>query len=91
MWCALQQDAPGDYVVATGETRTLRECCEIAFGHVGLNWEQHVVAGDRTPEDEASPAGDATKAREQLGWEPGTSFEELIRLMVDADLKLLGG
>jgi GDPmannose 4,6-dehydratase len=93
MWLMLQQDAPDDFVIATGETNTVRRCVEIAFDQVGLDWQQHVVQDDRflRPAEVDLLVGDSAKAERQLGWKPGTSFEELIRLMTDADLRLLGG
>jgi GDPmannose 4,6-dehydratase len=80
-------------VIATGETHTVRRCVEVAFDQVGLDWEKYVVIDDafKRPAEVDLLVGDSTKAREQLGWEPTTSFEELIRLMVDADAKLLAG
>jgi GDPmannose 4,6-dehydratase len=91
MWRMLQGDEPEDYVIATGETHTVRRCVEIAFDHVDLEWEPHVVIDDafKRPAEVDLLVGDASKARDQLGWTPGTSFEEMIRLMVDADLRLL--
>jgi GDPmannose 4,6-dehydratase len=91
MWLMLQQDQPGDYVVATGETHPVRELCEIAFDQVGLKWEDHVVIDDRffRPAEVDLLIGDPSKAREQLGWEPQVGFGELVRLMVDADLEAL--
>jgi GDPmannose 4,6-dehydratase len=93
MWMMLQQDTPDDYVIATGKTHTVRACVEIAFDQAGLDWEPYVVQDDRflRPAEVDLLVGDSSKAKEQLGWEPGTSFEELIRLMTDADLRLLGG
>jgi GDPmannose 4,6-dehydratase len=93
MWLMLQQDQPEDFVIATGETHTVRRCVEIAFDHVGLDWERYVVQDDRflRPAEVDLLVGDSAKAKRQLGWEPRTSFEELIRLMTEADLKLLGG
>jgi len=91
MWLMLQQDNPDDYVVGTGETHSVRELCEVAFDHVGLDWEQHVVA-DRQfyrPAEVDMLVSDPGKAREKLGWEPQVSFEGLVRMMVDADLKQL--
>jgi GDPmannose 4,6-dehydratase len=87
MWRMLQQDEPGDYVVATGTAHSVRDCVQIAFDHVGLDPERHVVVDERylRPAEVDHLIGDATKAREHLGWEPKTSFEEMIRLMVDAD------
>jgi GDPmannose 4,6-dehydratase len=91
MWLMLQQDEPEDYVIATGEAHTVREFCELAFGRVGLDWEEHVEVDPRyyRPAEVDYLLGDATKARAELGWEPKTSFEELVALMVDADVALL--
>jgi GDPmannose 4,6-dehydratase len=91
MWRMLQQDEPGDYVVATGKAHSVRDCVQIAFEHVGLDPEGHVVVDERylRPAEVDHLIGDATKAREQLGWEPKTSFEEMIRFMVDSDLAQL--
>ena len=93
MWLMLQQDQPGDYVVASGQTHSVREFCEIAFAHVGLQWEDHVVVDERfmRPAEVDLLIGDATKARTELGWAPKTSFEDLVTMMVDADLDLLSG
>jgi GDPmannose 4,6-dehydratase len=88
MWRMLQEDAAGDYVVATGETHTVREVCEIAFGAVGLDWRKHVVV-DRDlfrPADVQALVGNATKAREKLDWRPKMRFPELIASMAAADL-----
>ena len=90
MWLMLQQDEPDDYVIATGETHSVRELCELAFGHVGLDYEDHVrideqFVGGRAELHESSCAGDASSAREQLGWEPAVSFDEFHRLLVHAD------
>ena len=89
----LQQDEPEDYVICTGETHSVREFCELAFDHVGLDWEDHVVVDETfmRPAEVDLLVGDATKAKNDLGWEPKTSFPELVRLMVDADLALLEG
>jgi GDPmannose 4,6-dehydratase len=91
MWLMLQQDRPEDYVIATGETNTVRRLVEIAFDEVGLEWEPHVVIDDalKRPAEVDLLVGDAGKAKRELGWEPRTSFEELIRLMVRSDLALL--
>ena len=91
MWLMLQQDEPGDYVVATGETHSVRKFCKLAFEHVGLNYEDHVVIDERffRPAEVDLLVGDATKAREQLGWKPEVSFPELVRMMVDADIELV--
>jgi GDPmannose 4,6-dehydratase len=91
MWLMLQQEAGDDFVIATGKTHTVKECVEIAFDQVGLDWEKYVVIDESfiRPAEVDLLIGDPTKAKEKLGWEPKTSFEELIRLMVDSDLKLL--
>jgi GDPmannose 4,6-dehydratase len=91
MWLMLQQDRADDYVIATGETHSVRECARVAFERVGLDWEQYVVVDDafKRPAEVDRLVGDASKARRELGWEPRTGFRELIELMVDADLKLL--
>ena len=93
MWLMLQQDAPEDFVICTGETHSVREFCEVAFGHAGLNWEDHVVIDEAffRPAEVDLLVGDATKAEELLGWKPGTSFEDLVTMMVDADIDLLTG
>ena len=89
----LQQDDPGDYVVATGEPHSVREFAQLAFERVGLDWERHVVADPKLlrPAEVDHLVGDASKARRELGWEPKTSFRELVELMVDADLARLSG
>jgi GDPmannose 4,6-dehydratase len=91
MWMMLQEDEPEDFVIATGETNTVERCVEVAFDHVGLDWKKHVVIDDafKRPAEVDLLVGDFGKAKQQLGWEPTTSFDELIRLMVDADAKLL--
>src|SRR5580704_202324 len=91
MYLMLQQDTPGDYVVATGETHSVREFCEIAFGHAGLDWESYVRVDERhiRPAEVDLLIGDPTRAREVLGWQPETSFQDLVCMMVDADLKAL--
>jgi GDPmannose 4,6-dehydratase len=88
MWQMLQQESPDDYVVATGETHTVRELLDIAFGHLGLEWQPYVKIDPRyyRPTEVDVLIGDASKARKQLGWEPKVSFKELITMMVDADL-----
>jgi GDPmannose 4,6-dehydratase len=93
MWLMLQQDAPDDYVIATGETHSVRELCELAFDRVGLDWEKYVVVDERffRPAEVDLLVGDASKARRVLGWKPRTTFEELVNLMVDADVALLEG
>ncbi|HQE20272.1 MAG TPA: GDP-mannose 4,6-dehydratase [Aggregatilineales bacterium] len=89
MWLMLQQDEPSDYVVATGSTHSVQELCEVAFGYVDLDWRDHVVQDPRfmRPAEVDLLVGDPSKARERLGWEPRVSFEELIQMMVDADLE----
>ena len=91
MWLMLQQDAPGDYVVATGEAHTVREFCALAFGSAGLDYEDHVVIDPRfmRPAEVDSLIGDASKARLQLGWEPETTFPQMVAAMVEADLELV--
>ncbi len=91
MWMMLQADEPDDYVIATGEQHSVREFCELAFGRVGLDWEEHVEIDPRyyRPAEVDSLLGDATKARERLGWAPKVRFEELVALMVDEDVRML--
>ena len=91
MWLMLQQDEPSDYVVATGETHSVRELCEVAFGYLDLNYEDYVVIDEKfyRPAEVDLLIGDASKAHAKLGWEPTVSFESLIKLMVDADLAAL--
>jgi len=87
MWRIVQRDEPGDYVIATGELHTVRELTEIAFAHVGLDWQAHVRVDDTLKRGQAELhhlVGDAAKARETLGWQPTVGFEELVRLLVDA-------
>jgi GDPmannose 4,6-dehydratase len=93
MWLMLQRDSPEDFVIATGRTNTVRRCVEIAFDRVGLDWEEHVKLDPAflRPAEVDLLVGDPGKAKRELGWEPRTSFEELIALMVDADLELLRG
>jgi GDPmannose 4,6-dehydratase len=91
MWLMLQTDEPDDYVVATGETHSVREFLELAFSHAGLDWESYVEIDPRyfRPAEVDALLGDASKAREKLGWEPKVGFSELVRIMVDADVKSL--
>jgi GDPmannose 4,6-dehydratase len=93
MWLMLQQDSPDDYVIATNETHSVREFCQIAFGHVGLDYEDHVVMDERfmRPAEVDLLIGDPAKAEKVLGWQRKTSFEDLVTMMVDADLALLNG
>jgi len=89
MWLMLQQPTPDDFVIATGETHSVRELCEIAFARVGLDWEKHVVV-DKThvrPAEVDHLIGDAGKARRVLGWSPKVSFRNLVEMMVDADVR----
>jgi GDPmannose 4,6-dehydratase len=91
MWLMLQQDKPADYVVATGETHSVRQLCELAFGHVGLDWAEHVVVDERflRPAEVDLLVGDATRARTELGWEQTVDFPALVAMMVDADVELV--
>ncbi len=88
MWLMLQQPAPDDYVIATGETHTVRDLLDVAFGHLGLDWHQYVGIDPKyyRPAEVDTLQGDASKAKRVLGWEPKTSFKELVEMMVDADL-----
>jgi GDPmannose 4,6-dehydratase len=92
MWRMLQQDEPDDYVIATGVAHSVREFAEKAFSYVNLNWEDYVQIDPRyyRPAEIDVLVGDASKAREALGWSPTVSFEELVRLLVDADLEREG-
>ncbi len=91
MWLMLQQPAPDDYVVATGESHSIRDMCEEAFACVGLDWEEYVKQDSRfmRPAEVDLLVGDASKARNVLGWQPTVSFSELVQTMVDSDLELL--
>lgn len=91
MWLMLQQDQPDDFVIATGETHSVRELCEVAFEHAGLRWEDHVVVDPQfyRPAEVDLLIGDAGKARRVLGWEPEVKFDQLVRMMVDDDLREL--
>jgi GDPmannose 4,6-dehydratase len=91
MWLMMQRDEPTDYVVATGEAHSVREFVDIAFDHVGLDPERHVVVDPRfeRPAEVDHLVGEASRARRELGWEPRVSFENLVRMMVDADLERL--
>jgi GDPmannose 4,6-dehydratase len=91
MWMMLQADAPDDYVIATGETHSVREFLELAFSHAGLDWDAHVEIDPRyfRPSEVDVLLGDASRARERLGWAPKVGFEELVTLMVDADMGAL--
>jgi len=91
MWLMLQQDRPDDYVIATGKTHSVRQLCNEAFSHLGLNWQDHVVVDPAfiRPADVDQLVGDASKARQVLGWKPAVEFPELIAMMVESDLALL--
>ncbi len=93
MWLMLQQEQPDDYVVASGETHSVQELVELAFSHARLNWRDHVVVDPalKRPAEVDLLLGDASKARKQLGWSPKVGFRELIRMMVDADLRRYAG
>ncbi len=91
MWLMLQQDQPDDYVIATGETHSVKEFLEVAFKHVGLDWQKYVEIDPKyfRPAEVELLIGDSSKAKKKLGWEPKTRFEELTRLMVDEDVRRL--
>ena len=93
MWRMLQRPSPEDYVIGTGETHSVRELVELAFAHVGLDWQPHVVTDPRfyRPAEVDLLLADPTKARRELGWSPKMSFRELVAAMVDADLERLSG
>jgi GDPmannose 4,6-dehydratase len=93
MWLALQHSVPGDYIVATGKTHSVRDFCEVAFSHVGLRYEDYIA---EDPEKFRSPettllVGNPTKAQRDLGWIPTVNFEQLVTMMVDADLRAMEG
>ena len=90
MWKMLQMEKPDDYVIATGESHTVREFCEAAFAHAGLDWRDHVVVDSAyfRPTEVDLLLGDASKAKRELGWEATTKFHALVKIMVDADLEL---
>ena len=92
MWRMLQQPAPDDYVIATGEMRTVRELCDVAFRLVGLDWEQYIRVDERylRPTEVEELCGDASKATAKLGWEPRIRFAELVRIMLEHDLREAG-
>jgi GDPmannose 4,6-dehydratase len=91
MWRMLQQPAPQDYVIGTGRTHSVRDLVEAAFGHVGLDWQKHVVTDPKymRPAEVDLLQADPSKARRELGWSPGVEFKELVAMMVDADLERL--
>lgn len=90
MWMMLQQDQPDDYVCATGETHTIREFCEECFGLLDLDWKQYVAYDERyeRPSEVELLIGDPTKLKRQIGWEPKIKFQELVKIMTEADLEL---
>lgn len=91
MWLMLQQQTPDDYVIATGEQHTVQEFVELAFGHINLDWRRYIEIDSHyfRPAEVDSLIGDASKAKRQLGWQPKTSFQQLVRLMVEADMELV--
>jgi GDPmannose 4,6-dehydratase len=91
MWLMLQQDQPDDYVVGTGQTHSVRELCQVAFGHLGLNYQDYIKTDSRfiRPADVDLLVSDSTKARADLSWEPQVPFEDLVVMMVESDLKQL--
>jgi GDPmannose 4,6-dehydratase len=91
MWMMLQQDAPDDYVIATGEDHSVKEFVELAFDQAGLDWEKHVVIDKRLyrPAEVNILKGDCTEAKTKLGWEPVVGFLELVKMMVDSDIDAL--
>jgi len=91
MWLMLQQDTPDDYVIATGETHSVRELVELAFSHVGLDYRDYVVVDPKyfRAAEVYLLVGDSTKARQKLGWQPTVKFEDLVRMMVEADMELV--
>jgi GDPmannose 4,6-dehydratase len=92
MWLMLQQDQPDDYVIATGETYSVKDFLEEAFGYVDLDWKKYVEISEKyfRPAEVDLLIGDASKAKEKLGWKPKVNFKQLVRMMVDEDCKLLG-
>ena len=91
MWLMLQQPTPQDFVIATGVTHSVKQLLEIAFSHVGLDWQKHVEIDPALvrPAEEDPLSGDASKANKILGWKPTVTFEQMVRMMVDSDLSLL--
>jgi len=91
MWLMLQNDTPQDFVIASGQTHTVRDFCQVAFEHVGLAWQDYVKMDQRfiRPAEVDELTGDFTKAREVLGWEPSVGFDDLVRTMVDSDMKIV--
>lgn len=91
MWLMLQQEKPGDFVIATNETHSVKEFVELAFNHVGLDWQEYVVIDEKfyRPSEVQLLVGDYTKGKKELGWEPTIRFEELVKMMVEADLNAI--
>ena len=91
MWLMLQQSKPDDYVIATGHTHSVREFLEEAFGYAGLDWKKYVQIDKRyfRPTEVDYLLGDSSKARKELGWKPKVNFRQLVRMMVDADMKVV--
>jgi len=91
MWLMLQQPTPEDFVIATGVTHSIKQLLEIAFSHVGLDWQKHVEIDPALlrPTEDNLLTGDASKANKILGWKPTVTFEQMVRMMVDSDLSLL--
>lgn len=91
MWLMLQQSQPDDYIIATGETHSVRDFCEVAFTHVGLDYKDFVIEGvaDSRPTETGLLAGNPAKAHRVLGWKPTVRFQDLVRMMVDADLEMI--
>ena len=89
MWRMLQQPAPDDYVISTGQTHAVREFCDAAFSHLGLDYHEHVVVDPKffRPAERVTLVGDPSKAKERLGWQPGTRFTDLVNRMVDKDIQ----
>lgn len=93
MYLMMQQEKPGNFIISTGETHSIKEFCEVAFNHVGIsNWEKYIVIDPqfKRPAELLTLQGKSSRAREVLGWEPTVKFEELVKIMIDADLKRLG-
>jgi GDPmannose 4,6-dehydratase len=93
MWRMLQADGPNDYVIGTGIPHSVRDVCRVAFEHLGLDWERHVEVDPNRfrPAEVDHLMADFSRARDQLGWEPTMEFDELVRMMVDADVRRLKG
>ena len=90
MWMMMQHDKPDDWVIATGESHSVKEFAEIAFKHVGLNWDEFVETSSKyeRPNEVNHLLGDPSKAKKELGWKPETSFENLVKMMVESDVEL---